>query len=137
MFDKKIVAVMNENKDIGTIMNALAHISFGLGASIDSKESARLTNYRDAEGNNHDNVSEMPFIILKANSNKIRQARTAAVQNGIRFVDFTHTMTTGTYLEQIERSSKTRDDEMDYFGIVMFGDFEKVSEITKKFSLWK
>ncbi len=133
----KLVAVMNENKDIGTVMNSLAHISFGLGASVENKNDARLTNYKDSEGNNHENISEMPFIILKANSNKIRQLRKAAIEKNIRFVDFTHTMTTGTYQEQIERSSKTKDDEMDYFGIVLFGDSEKISDMTRKFSLWR
>lgn len=46
-------------------------------------------------------------------------------------------MTIGTYLEQIERTKQTKEEELVYFGIVLFGDWDKVSELTRKFSLWK
>ena len=46
-------------------------------------------------------------------------------------------MIIGGYEEQLERSSQTKEEELVYFGIVLFGDWEKVSELTKKFSLWR
>ena len=76
-------------------------------------------------------------MILKANSNKIRALRLAADQDGIQCVDFTNTMTIGTYLEQIERTKQTKESDLIYYGVVLFGDWEKVSELTRKFSLWK
>lgn len=79
----------------------------------------------------------MPFIILKANSNKIRALKLAALQAGIECVDFTDTMTIGSYQEQIEKTKKTQDADLVYYGIVLFGEWTKVSELTKKFSLWK
>lgn len=135
-FSNKLVAVMNEKIESGIIMNALAHLCIGFGAEI-GQESLRLTNYIDADGSSHPNISEMPFMILKANSNKIRNLRQAALAAGIKFVDFTHTMTIGTYLEQIERTKQTKEDELIYYGIVLFGEWDKVSELTRKFSLWK
>lgn len=134
-FEKKLVAVMNENKETGIILNALAHMSLGLG-SFANKEELRFTNYADADGGDHANISEMPLIVLKANSNKIRQLRKAALANNIAFVDYTDTMTEGTYEEQIKRSSETKEEALDYFGIILFGDWNLVSELTKKFSLW-
>ena len=56
---------------------------------------------------------------------------------GISFSDFTNTMTIGTYLEQIERTKQTKEEELIYYGIVLFGDWEKVTELTRKFSLWR
>jgi hypothetical protein len=135
-FANKLVAVMNEKFEAGKIMNGLAHMCVGFGASI-GKEPLRLTNYKDADGGDHPNISEIPFIILKANSNKIRQLRQQAQQEGIQFADFTDTMTIGTYQEQIEKSATTKDADLVYMGIVLFGDWAKVSEMTKKFSLWK
>jgi predicted metal-dependent phosphoesterase TrpH len=79
----------------------------------------------------------MPFMILKANSNKIRALRAAARETGIQFVDFTDTMTVGTYVEQVERTKQVKEADLIYYGIVLFGDWEKVSLLTKKFSLWK
>jgi hypothetical protein len=91
----------------------------------------------DADGGNHPWISEMPFMILKANSNKIRGLRKSALEAGIKCVDFTDTMTVGTYLEQLERTKQKKEEELVYYGILLFGDWEKVSELTRKFSLWK
>jgi len=135
-FDNKLVAVMNEKIEPGVIMNALAHICIGFGSEI-GKDLLRLTNYIDADGGSHPNISEMPFMILKANSNKIKGLRHAALEAGIKFVDFTNTMTIGTYVEQIERTKQTKEEELIYYGIVLFGDWNKTSELTRKFSLWK
>jgi hypothetical protein len=136
MFANKLVAVMNEKIESGLIMNALAHMCIGFGSEI-GKEPLRLTNYVDADGGNHPNISEMPFMILKANSNKIRGLRQSATDAGIQFTDFTSTMTIGAYIEQIERTKQTKESDLIYYGIVLFGDWNKVSELTKKFSLWK
>jgi hypothetical protein len=136
MFANKLVAVMNEKIEPGFIMNALAHMCIGFGSEI-GKEALRLTNYVDADGGNHPSISEMPFMILKANSNKLRALRLAVLQAGIQCVDFTNTMTVGTYLEQIERTKQTKEADLIYYGIVLFGEWEKVSELTRKFSLWK
>ena len=127
---------MNEKIELGIIMNALAHMSIGFGSEI-GKELLRLTNYRDADGGNHSLISEMPFMILKTNSNKIRALRQAAIEAGIRYVDFTDTMTVGTYMEQLEKTSNTKEADLIYYGIILFGDWDKVSEMTKKFSLLK
>jgi len=136
MFANKLVAVMNEKIEPGVIMNALAHMCIGFGSEL-GKDLLRLTHYIDADGGTHPNISEMPFMILKANSNKLKSLREAAQQEGIHFSDFTDTMTSGTYLEQIEKTKQTKAADLIYYGVVLFGDWEKVSALTKKFSLWK
>lgn len=137
-FSKKLVAVLNEKIEPGVALNALAHMIVGLGASVEKKEELRLTNYADADGNAHPNVSEIPFMVLSArNSNQLRQLRAGLIENKIHFVDFTNTMTIGTYQEQIERSKQTKEADLEYYGIAIFGEWEKVSELTKKFSVWK
>ena len=135
-FSNKLVAVMNKAIEPGIVMNALAHMCIGFGAEI-GKERLHLTDYRDADEGSHPCISEMPFMILRANSNKIRSLRKSARDAGIQCVDFTDTMTIGTYQEQIEKTKKTKEEELIYYGIVLFGDWEKVSELTKKFSLWR
>lgn len=136
-FTKKLVAVINEKVEIGKAMNALAHMAIGLGANVQNKEELRLTNYKDADNGNHDKISEMPFMILKANSNKIRGLRKSCIDNNIMFADYTNTMTEGTYEDQIKRASETKEEALEYYGIVLFGDWGIVSELTRKFSLWK
>jgi hypothetical protein len=74
---------------------------------------------------------------LSENSNKIRKLRAEAIANNILFNDFTESMTVGTYKEQIERTKHIKNDDLIYFGIVLFGDWDKVTELTRKFSLWR
>ena len=135
-FTNKPVAVLNKSIEPTKILNALAHMCFGLGAIV-GKDDAKLTNYRDAEGGLHPFISEMPFIILEANNNKIRKLRLLAHENKVNCIDFTKTMIAGTYLEQIARTAQTAEEDLIYCGIVLFGDWEKVTELTRKFSLWK
>ena len=57
--------------------------------------------------------------------------------NNVKFVDFTNTMTIGTYQEQIEKSKQTKEEDLEYYGIGIFGDWDTVSSLTKKFSLFR
>lgn len=136
VFSNKLVAVLNEKIAVGTIMNALAHMSLGLGSRV-GKEALRFTNYIDGNNNDHPYISEMPFMILKANSNKIRILREEAIKNDLIFVDYLETMTEGSFVEQLARTKQTSEENLVYFGIVLFGEWNKVSDLTKKFSLWK
>jgi len=123
---------------MGNLMNALAHMSAGLAGSYPDVPAMRFDTYTDKDGNDHKSISDHPFVILAAdNSNQVRTLRQAAIDAGVHFVDFTSTMTVGTYVEQKERTKQTPEAELEYWGICMFGDRVKVSELTKKFSLWK
>lgn len=135
-FQNKLVAILNRKIEPGKLMNALAHMCIGLGSAI-GKDPLRLTDYQDADGRSHPHISEIPFIILSENSNKIQKLRQEAKAHNIIFNDFTDTMTVGTYQEQIERTKQVKEEDLIYFGIVLFGDWDKVTELTRKFSLWK
>lgn len=135
-FKNKLVAVLNKSIEPGKVMNALAHMCIGLGSAIGTKD-LRLSDYKDADGGSHPFISEIPFIILSANSNKIRKLRHEAIANNIIFNDFTDSMTVGTYQEQIARTLLVKDENLIYYGIVLFGDWNKVTELTRKFSLWQ
>ena len=135
-FKNKLVAVLNKRIEPGKVMNALAHMCIGLGSVI-GEEELRLTDYRDADGGSHPYISEIPFIILCENSNKIRILRQNALAKYVLFNDFTDTMTVGTYQEQIERTAQVKENELIYYGIVLFGDWDIVTELTRKCSLWR
>ena len=135
-FENKLVAVLNKRIESGKAMNALAHMCIGLGAVI-GQQDLRLTDYRDADGGSHPHISEIPFIILCDNSNKIRKLRQEAINKNILFNDFTDTMTVGTYQEQIERTLQVNEDDLTYFGIVLFGAWDEVTALTRKCSLWR
>jgi hypothetical protein len=134
----KFVAVLNGKIPTGVLMNALAHMAAGLSASYPNISEMRFDSYFDKDGGEHNSISDHPFIILKAeNSNQIRSLRQDLIANNIHFVDFTDTMTVGTYQEQKDRTKQTPEAKLEYYGLCMFGDKILLSTFTKKFSLWR
>lgn len=135
-FENKLVAILNKSLEPGVAMNALAHMCIGFGAHL-GRERLRLTDYQDGDGNEHPFISEMPFMILRETGGKIRSICKMAKEMGIHCVDFVDTMTIGTFHEQLEKTKEKKEEELIYYGIVLFGDWDKVTELTRKCSLWR
>lgn len=135
---KRFIAVLNKKSEIGRLMNALGHATAGLAGGSGKAEEMCFLQYKDKDGGDHPNISHFPFIILKAdNSNKIRKVRNECLERGIAFSDFTSTMTVGTSQEQQDSTADTPEEELEYHGIVMFGETAELREFTGKFSLFK
>ena len=138
-YPKKLVAVLNENLPTGIAMNVLAHMSIGLGASAENKGELRLVDYVDADGNSHPNLSELPFIILKAKDPaQLRALRAELVKKNVYFVDFPDYVqkSIGTF-DSPEKSRQFKEENIEYYGIAMFDDWDTVSGLTRSFSLWR
>ncbi|MBW3014950.1 DUF2000 domain-containing protein [Candidatus Woesearchaeota archaeon] len=136
-YKKKIVAILNGKVEPGLVMNALAHMSIGLGASIEDKEDLRLVDYKDAEGNSHPNVSELPFIICKAKNSSIKDLRKKLIEANVNFVDFPDFINKIGTFDDPNKSKEFKEEDAIYYGIVIFDDWDKVTELTKKYTLWK
>ena len=136
-FRHKLVAVLNKKMETGRAMNALAHMALGLGGSVENKEELRLQDYADADGGKHPQISDIPFIVLRGSSGQIKHLRKTAIENEFQFTDFTDTMIGETYVEQHKNTQRTKEENLEYFGICIFADWDNISELTKKFSLWR
>lgn len=135
-FENKLVALVNKEIETGVAMNAIAHMTIGLGTQLNN-ELLRLNDYKDKEGNVYPNISQMPFMILRGKSSEIRKAVTQAKEEKMLFSVFTDTMTGGTYQEQLDNTLQTPEEQLIYYGAVLFGPWDQVSQITKRFSLYK
>ena len=134
---KRFVAVLNKKIEPAKLMNALGHITAGLVGGSENVDEMCFLQYKDKDGGKHPNISHYPFIVLKAdNSNKIRKVRSECITKGIPFSDFTSTMTIGTSQEQQDNTRETSEEELEYYGIVLFGSTEELREFTGKFSLY-
>lgn len=137
MFHNKLVAIVNKQVDIGVLMNAVAHMCLGFGAHMGPSD-LHLMDYKTADGVVYPNISKMPFIILREkNSNKIGSLLNKAKEAKLQYSVFTNTMTEGTWEDQEARTLATREAEIIFYGLVLFGPQEIVTELTKKLSLYK
>ena len=136
-YKKKIVAVLNGRVEIGAVMNALAHMSIGLGASIQNKEDLHLVDYRDGDNNSHPNLSELPFIICNAKDSSIKKLRKILVEKKVNFVDFPNYVNSIGTFDYPSKSQEFKEENITYYGIVIFDDWDLVTELTKKYTLWK
>ncbi|MDD9953604.1 MAG: DUF2000 domain-containing protein [Candidatus Woesearchaeota archaeon] len=135
-FKHKTIAVLNKKIETGRAMNALAHMALGLSRSV-PQEQLRLQDYTDADEGRHPQISDIPFIILRATSEQLRKLRNEAIERNITHTDFTDTMIGETYIDQHENTKSTKEQDLTYFGVCMFGDWDEISALTKKFSLWR
>jgi hypothetical protein len=134
----RFIAVLNKKCETGRLFNVLGHITAGLvGFHNSNIEELNFTQYQDKDGNIHPNISDNPFIVLKAdNGNKIRTLRNTLLEKNIKFTDFTHTMINGSAEEQHQATLETNETDLEYYGICFFADTETAKELTKKFSLF-
>ncbi len=137
MFKNKLVAIVNKQIPTGVLMNAVAHMCLGFGAHTGHEE-LHLMDYVNAEGFAYPNISKMPFIILREkNSNKLGDLLIKAKEAGVHYSVFTNTMTEGTWEDQKARTLATKPEEIIFYGLVLFGPHDIVTELTKKLSLYK
>jgi hypothetical protein len=134
---KRFIAILNKKAEIGKLMNALGHMTAGLAGGSGKAGEMCFLQYQDRDGGIHPNISHFPFIVLKAdNSSKIKKVREEALARGISFTDFTSSMTVGSSTEQQERTKNIGAEELEYYGICLFGDTVTLREFTGKFSLF-
>lgn len=135
-FEHKMVAIVNKDIDTGIAMNALAHMSIGLGNQVDG-DLLRLDDYCDKDGNIYPNISEIPLIVLGAKSGEIRKVIREAREKEIIFTVFLNTMIGDDYQEQLDETEATEEEGLIYYGAVLFGSSEEVQQLTKRLSLYK
>jgi hypothetical protein len=134
----KFVAVLNKKIDLSKLLNALGHITAGLVDSASDLEEMKFIGYQDADGGIHPRISNYPFIVLVSdNGNQIRNLRKSAIEEKLLYNDFTNTMLGSSSQDQQDKTKSTKEQDLEYFAIVLFGNSEKLNPLTKKFSLFK
>lgn len=135
---KRFIAILNKKIGVGQLMNALGHMTAGLAGGYGKSAEMCFLEYQDKDHGIHPHISHFPFIVLAAdNSNQIRTVRQEAIKRNISFTDFTSTMTVGTSQEQLGATLSSLELDLEYYGICLFGETDKLKEFTKIFSLFR
>jgi len=137
--EKRFIMILNgKEDDKGRLMNALGHSMASLVGQVPNNNDLCFLDYKDSDGSVHPSISHYPVIVLKAkNSNKIRDIRNQAMTKEVVFSDFTDTMTVGTTKEQVSLTEATKEEDLNYLGLCLFGKRDVLSEMTKSLSLYK
>ena len=134
----RFVAILNKKIETGKLLNALGHMTAGLAGLVGKADEMHFLDYKDKDDGSHPGISHFPFIVLAAdNSDKIRTVRNETIAHGIAFTDFTSTMTVGTSQQQLDTTEDSKEEDLEYYGICLFGKTEVLKEFTGKLSLFR
>ena len=136
-FEKKYVVVLSSKLDIGVAFNVASHLCISAGYySTNHMGREKLV---DGSGILHQGISKYPVIITKVKPSKLKLYIEKAKENKkLLTIDYPSNMyETGHDDELAESLLKTQNENIDYFGFLIFGNKEDVDEITSKFTLWK
>lgn len=128
----KYTFILNRNAPPGQLLNALGHLSIGLGANADD-----LLDYPISTTGTTALISRWPVIVLAAKSstqlaNTLSNANAA---NGIRTNAFTASMIGASAEQQIAATATQPVESIEYIGIGLFGPADLITPLTKKYSL--
>jgi hypothetical protein len=135
----KFAVVLGRNVPVPQALNAVGHLFAALVARADeeTRRAMMVTDYVDRDGVVHP-VSALSLVVLQAkNGNQIRRARADAIAAGLLCTDFIESMTGGTWEEQVQRTARLSSDELEYWGLAVFGPRPAVDGVCGKFSLWR
>jgi hypothetical protein len=133
----KYFAIINKKANIIHQLNALAHMSLGLGHQL-SDESHHFHDYIDGSGGIHPNISMYPFIIYSSkNSNQIKRIKAELIALECRHTNFLHTMLEGGHEEQVKQTREVDSENLEYIGLCGRSDDESVFALLKKLSLYR
>jgi hypothetical protein len=136
--DLKFTAILNSKIPIPQLMNALGHMTSGLTSRTTDPSQMNFLEYQfNSDRLTPATISLYPFIVLKSkNSNQLKTLHESVTDIGILHNVFTDSMLGASAIEQIENTKNTKPEDLIYFGIVLFGDSQKLAKLTHKFSLF-
>ncbi len=134
----KFVIAINKSIEIGVAMNACSHLALGLAARADeaTRKEMRFVTYIDGDGREHPFISSWSLIVLRASVGELRKFSRECSDNNLLYLDFLQTMT-GDWSDQLERTQKTKGEEIIPYAVMCFGKKEILNPLTKRMSLWK
>lgn len=135
--EKKIVAVIASNIEIGIAMNVLGHLALAIGHNIE-KEAMGQNPLTDASNVEHLGISKYPFITTKVKQGKLSALIEQVKQNKKLLVaDYPKEMLeTGHDNELAEALLNKENNKIEYLGFIIYGNANDVNEITGKFQLY-
>jgi len=134
---KKIVVTLAANLSPGAAVNIVAHLSVAAGAYITDDLMGRRW-LVDASGIEHTGIARYPVIVTKVKQSRLRRLlQDARDRKELFTVDYPAQMlSTGHDDELAQELASVSESDLDYLGVLLYGDSAAVGELTGRFTLW-
>ncbi len=132
----KCVMVIDENLPLGIIANTAAVLGITLG-----KQHAEILgpDVLDGTKNNHLGITAIPVPILKGSVQIIKELRSRLYMEEFQqltVVDFSDVaQSCNDYEDFTEKIGRTNEENLQYFGIAMYGNKKQVNKLTGSMGL--
>jgi lysyl-tRNA synthetase, class II len=134
---KKFVIVLDKNLTGWKLTNTIGHLSAYLGNKI-PKEDFHSTEVFDTKDGSIKSDSQYPVVTMTAKQAQLKSLHIQLETSELESLSFINEMLELDDDKELAKAlSKKSKDELNYLGIGLFGDKEKIEKITKKFSLYK
>jgi len=134
----QMVVILKEGVETARLINAANHAVAGLVGTMNDPSKFDFLEYRDKTGELDVVIAHHPAIIFKSSdSRKILKAYQTAKALHVPSNAFIETMTLGSSVEEMKLLENTKIEDVDFWGLALFGKTSDLREITKNFQLWK
>ncbi|HEX9153260.1 MAG TPA: DUF2000 family protein, partial [Candidatus Saccharimonadales bacterium] len=134
----QLAVILNKNVEIGRALNAASHAVSGFVGTLSDPSQLHYLEYRDKTGEYDSIISHHPTIVLQAkDSQELFKAYRKAITENLPVNTFIETMTLGPSLEEMDIVKDKSIEELEFWGVVLFGSTEDVRKVTKDFQLYQ
>jgi hypothetical protein len=136
-FTKRISVVLDKDLESWKLLNTVGHISAFLGNKIGDKF-VTGNFFATLDGVEYPRNCQYPIIALSASREQLKEFIKVVKESGLEYVAYIPEMVEYTDDEKLmEKVGAKKDEELEFHGIGIFGDNDRVKELTQQFSLWK
>ena len=137
-FSKRIVAVVNKALEPWQVANTVGHMSAYQGHQMAKGEFDSGQFFMTKDGVPLPRNSQYPILIKRADHKELHKLYKKAKEAHIRVHVFIREMIeTSNDQEIVEALQNKSLDEVEIYGVALFGDNDAVNALTKHFQLWK
>ncbi len=136
-FSRRFAIVVNKDLESWQVLNTVSHIAAYLGNKLHVPFDTG-TCFTTKDGKDHPRNSQYPIVTFSAKASELKEFMETVRASGLPYLGFFREMIETTDDGEIEKIfSEKMDDDVEYYGIGVFGENEIVKPLVKKFSLWK
>lgn len=135
---RKFVLILDKDLEGWKLTNTIGHLSAYLGNKLDSDIVSRLY-FPTKDEINLPADSQFPIVALCAKQTQIHNTLKKVMENdNLKYMAFTEEMVTYNLDTEVADAMGNKNlDELQIYGIGLFGDNKDIDALTKKYSLWK